>query len=176
MRCGELRCQRDSYAREMSTVVVSCEPKPIAAPTAGAAKGKKKSQKLPPRKPLPPEDRRPGGIGRGKYRAPRPCIFPLPPFFPPRGTWKKGHYDDETNEEHEEALSSLPEVVELESEENTRLASGGGRGRQGQSTAFGRMQRKKQIQMMQRAHNGGKPYVHSAAYYEVLRANGITEF
>ena len=40
VRCGELRCQKDSYLRTLDTVVISCEPK--AAATA-AAKGKKKS-------------------------------------------------------------------------------------------------------------------------------------
>ena len=41
VRCGELLCQRDSYARDMLTVVVSCEPKK-AEPPPPAAKGKKK--------------------------------------------------------------------------------------------------------------------------------------
>ena len=41
VRCGELLCQKDSYARTLDTVVVSCEPKAAAAQEA-AAKGKKK--------------------------------------------------------------------------------------------------------------------------------------
>jgi len=42
VRCGELLCQRDSYARTLDTVVISCKSKaPMAAPAA--AKGKKKS-------------------------------------------------------------------------------------------------------------------------------------
>eukprot|EP00966_Prymnesium_polylepis_P063888 1481984-Prymnesium_polylepis.1 len=40
VRCGELLCQRDSYARELRTIVVSCEPKKAMA--AAPAKGKKK--------------------------------------------------------------------------------------------------------------------------------------
>ena len=39
VRCGELLCQHDSYARTLDTVVVSCEPK---AAQEAAAKGKKK--------------------------------------------------------------------------------------------------------------------------------------
>ena len=39
VRCGELLCQKDSYARTLDTVVVSCEPKTAQE---AAAKGKKK--------------------------------------------------------------------------------------------------------------------------------------
>lgn len=47
VRCGELLCQRDSYAREIRTVVVSCEPKAAAA-ASPPPKGKKKPPAPPP--------------------------------------------------------------------------------------------------------------------------------
>jgi len=47
VRCGELLCQRDSYARELTTVVVSCTPRPASTLTT-APKGKKKSGAPPP--------------------------------------------------------------------------------------------------------------------------------
>lgn len=46
VRCGELLCQRDSYACTTDTVVVSCEPKEMAV--AAPAKGKKKGAAVPP--------------------------------------------------------------------------------------------------------------------------------
>lgn len=48
VRCGELHCQTDSYARTLNTVVVSCEPKEAVAPAPAAGKGKKKGNAAPP--------------------------------------------------------------------------------------------------------------------------------
>ncbi|EOD29866.1 hypothetical protein EMIHUDRAFT_233436 [Emiliania huxleyi CCMP1516] len=52
VRCGELLCQRDSYARAVSTVVVSCEPRAAAA-AAAPGKGKKGKGAAVPPPPLP---------------------------------------------------------------------------------------------------------------------------
>ena len=52
VRCGELLCQRDSYARAVSTVVVSCEPRAAAAAAAAPGRKKGKGAAVPP-PPLP---------------------------------------------------------------------------------------------------------------------------
>ena len=44
VRCGELLCQRNSYAKTMKTLVVSCSPKVVAA---ASAKGKKNQPAAP---------------------------------------------------------------------------------------------------------------------------------
>ena len=43
--CGELACQKDSMLRTLKTTVVSCTPRPAAAPEAGGKGGKKKGKK-----------------------------------------------------------------------------------------------------------------------------------